>query len=254
MTASYSLSPDRIDAVVTEQFDEVPGGDGTVALVAADGEEGETETVVGFAAGVRDGDAGEMRWLFVDPEYRGRGIGTALFEAALERLRDGGATHIRAATLEANTEGSRFFERFGYERIEDRQIEIGDEDLVEYVYAESEEADERADSAEGEDAVDGAGDRVPDDLPKVEMRDGVPTATTGDGRRVYIDPDETESGSEGPFLPAYLDAEMGERFGYYCSNCGSLDVSMDDMERMRCGECGNDHAVRSSRAYDDSYL
>jgi ribosomal protein S27AE len=66
--------------------------------------------------------------------------------------------------------------------------------------------------------------------------------------------DERESGEDGPFFVTYTDESLTEQHGYYCSNCGSTDVSMDSTDRLECGECGNEHATRSSEAYDGSYL
>jgi ribosomal protein S18 acetylase RimI-like enzyme len=245
MTTSYALSPRQIETIAEEQFGDERltrtfDDSDAVALVA---ESEEWDTVVGFVVGERDGSEGEVQWLMVDPEHRGARVGTRLFETAVESLRERGAERVSATTLESNTEGDDFFERFGFERTDDRRVEIGDESLVEYVYVEPEEADgtptESAEDAE---------------LPNAETRDGVTTATTNDGEEVYVDRDEEESGTEGPFYAAYTDEECTEKFGYYCSNCGSLDTTMDNVERIECAECGNTHVSRSTEEYDDSYL
>lgn len=255
MTTSYALSPQQIGAIVEDQFGEERlsrelDRDDALLLVAEDDVDGET-TVLGVVAGGIDGETGEIRWLFVDPEHRGHGIGTELFETAVERLRDGGAERVRALTLEANTEGAQFFERFEFERTDERGVELGDESLVEYIYADPSTAEGTADSAETN--ADEA-DSTHDEFPDAEIRDGAVVATTGDGREVYVDRDDEESGTEAPFFPAYDDEAFSEQFGYYCANCGSLDVALDDMDRMECGNCGNSHASRSSESYDDSYL
>lgn len=249
MTASYALSPRQIDAIVEDQFGEerLPrdiDADDAVVLIAEDDVDGEQRTVVGLAQGGLDG--GAIRWLFVDPEHRGKGIGTALFERTVERLRDGGADQVRALALEANGDGAQFFERFEFERTDEERVEIGDESLVQYVYTEASTAEGTTDAAETE--------RGEADFPDAEVRDGVVTTTTGDGRQLYIDRDDDESGTENVFFPTYTDEAFTEQFGYYCSNCGSIDVSLDDMDRMECGNCGNSHASRSSESYDDSYL
>lgn len=251
LTASYRLSPGQIDAVLADQFgderlDGIVGGSDAVAFVAENGEE--TDAVVGVAIAAIEGDVGDVRWLFVDPEHRGEGIGTELFETTVEAVRDRGVERVQASTLEANTEGAQFFERFEFVRTDDRRVEIGDESLVEFVYTEPSVADE-------EDETDSA--RTDDDeveFPDAEVRDGVVVATTDDGREVFVDRDDEESGTEASFYPAYVDEEFGEQFGFYCSNCGSLDVQADSMDRLECGECGNSHASRSSESYDESYL
>jgi len=71
---------------------------------------------------------------------------------------------------------------------------------------------------------------------------------------VFVAREEEESGTEAPFYVTYTDENHAERFGFYCSNCGSLNVSMDDMDRLECQNCENSHASRSGESYDDSYL
>lgn len=250
MTASHALSPADIDAIVADQFGadrlESTFGDGVVR-VATDGEDG--DLVVGYVEGrVVDG-TGELDWLFVDPEHRGRGTGTALFETAVEELRDRGAERIEAATLAANREGDGFFERFGYEKATDRKEELGGDERVVHVYVPG------AETGADEDGADRPSDGSVDvgELPGVEVRDGEPTATTDDGKRVFVAVDEHEPGSEAPFFVAYEDADHGERYGYYCGNCGSLDTTVDATDRVECGDCGNTHAP-DAEDYDGAYL
>ena len=63
--------------------------------------------------------------------------------------------------------------------------------------------------------------------------------TTPDGRTAYVAEDEGDRGSEGPFLVAYLDADRERRYGWFCTNCETLDNAMDTMGRIRCNVCGN---------------
>jgi ribosomal protein S18 acetylase RimI-like enzyme/predicted RNA-binding Zn-ribbon protein involved in translation (DUF1610 family) len=251
MTTSHRLSPQQIEHIVDAEFGEAAvsekhDSEETLVRVAETDEDVEEETVVGYVEGVLDGDAGELSWLFVDPEHRGRGIGTELFESMREALEAAGASTIRATTLDANTEGAQFFEQFGLERVEERDVEIGDESLAEGVFAESSVA-EAADN-------DQPGEAGGDDLPGTETENGTTTATTEDAQEVFVARDERESGTDAPFFVVYTDSAHEDRYGYYCANCGSLDVSMDDTERLECPECGNEHASRSSDSYDDSYL
>lgn len=262
MTTAYALSPRQLDAIVEERFEEGPleraiEDDGAVVLVAENGDGGsgsegaEGETIVGFVEGWTSDGRSELRWLFVDPEHRGREIGTRLFEEVGEILRENGAEAVQATVLEANTEGGTFFERLGLEQADQREVEIGGESFVEYVYAESGDdepsAGESASESEGTDALDA-------DLPRTEAREGETVATTGDGTETYLDREAVESGVEAPFVVAYTDEAHTDRYGYYCGNCGSLDTVVDESERIECTECGNTHTERSAEAYDDSYL
>lgn len=251
MTASYALSPQQIETIVEDGFNDerlarLFDDSDTVSFVAENGVDEESNATVGLAIGGLDGDAGEIRWLLVDPEHRDNGIGTALFETTVERLRDRDVEWVQANTLEANAEGAQFFERFDYVRTEERRIEIGDESLVEYVYTEPSIAGEKTDAAKTD-----AGEV---EFPDTEVQDGVVTATTDDGQQVYVDTENGQSGTDDSFFPTYIDEAFTEQFGFYCANCGSLDVSVDSMDRLECGECGNSHSSRTSEAHDASYL
>ncbi len=257
MTTSFTLSPGQIDRITDEQFaDETVAekidDEDTLLYVAETGEDIEGETVTGFVEGHLEDGWGEVNWLFVDPEHRGRGIGTELYETVTETLRDRGADHVCVTVLEANTEGHQFVEQFGLEHNGDRRVDIADESLVKYVYADPDvdvelPTESRADEGDDEDAK-------AEEFPETEETDGHLTATGDDGKTVYIAREEDESGTAAPFFVTYEDEEYDEQYGFYCANCGSLDVSMGDMDRLECGDCGNDHAERSGESYDDSYL
>lgn len=62
-----------------------------------------------------------------------------------------------------------------------------------------------------------------------------------DDGTVYVSPDELERGSKGPFYVVYASPDGGERWGFLCSSCDSLDAAMDTMGRIVCNECGNTH-------------
>jgi ribosomal protein S18 acetylase RimI-like enzyme len=55
-----------------------------------------------------------LRTLYVLPGYQGRGIGSALHDLALERLRARGVPLARLWTLEENHPARRFYERRGW--------------------------------------------------------------------------------------------------------------------------------------------
>lgn len=264
MQASYAMSPEGIRAVVEERFapaavEGAAESDDTVAAVAED--EGAVAGYVEAAV-----DDGEVRWLFVDPDHRGKGVGSRLFERARAALSDHGVGAPRASTRQANQEGRTFFERFGYEEVGERTVEVAGRDLVEYVYApavEDAEKSDRADSLEETETAVGGGSAADHgrddgetwaetDFPGTEMQDGRPVATTTDGETVHVEQDAPATGQEAPFFPAYTDAGLEERYGFYCGACGSLDVLADEMEALECSDCGNHHAA--DEEYDGSYL
>ncbi|OLZ39534.1 GCN5 family acetyltransferase [Natrinema saccharevitans] len=257
MTTSVRLSPDQIDGIADEEFDDEEvaakiDDEETLLRVVETGDGIEGTTIAGVVEGRLADEWGEVDWLFVDPEHRGRGIGTELYETMTERLRDRGADHVRVTVLEENTEGHGFVERFGLEHDGDREVVVAGESLVTYVYTDPDvdvslPTDSRADDATA------TADTADEDLPDTEMADGSLTTTDG-GTRVYLARDEADSGTAAPFFPTYEDEALEQQYGYYCANCGSLEVSMDNMERLACPDCGNDHAERSTDSYDDSRL
>lgn len=254
MTSSYALSPGQIDAIFEEQFGEealdrkLSASDTVFQVGVAD--EGEAEgSVVGFVEAdlVADG-RGQVRWLFIDPEHRGAGLGTELFETVADELHERGATHVEAAVLAENAEGQEFFTRFDFERADNREVELGGEELTERIYVEQGalDEDEEADVAPADDA-EGEG-REP------EAVDPPETATTEDGQTVFIDGDDGRQGTQGPFFVAYTDEAREENYGFYCSNCGSLTVAMDNVGRIECEQCDSFHKPEGSTDYDSSYL
>lgn len=259
MTADYALSPEEIETIVETEFSADAqadrfGSDDTVALVAEiDGEGDDGPVLAGVVEATTEGDEGTVRWLHVDPERRGRGVGSTLFERARSELEEGGADDVRASTLAANTSSGAFFERFDFEKIDERETDIGGEEIVEYVFGERAEPadDDETGDAEGIQSTGGGLDE------EVEADEGdgdageFPDTVTADGEEVYVG-DEPFRGTEGQFVQTYVDPDRTERFGYYCLNCESTNVQMDSMERVECGNCGNTR--KPDDEYDGSYL
>ena len=94
-----------------------------IAAVDADG------TVLGSVTVVRPGTRysevsreGELefRMLGVSPAARGRGVGTALTGAVLDRARELGASRVVISSLEIMTTAHRLYERLGFTRLPER--------------------------------------------------------------------------------------------------------------------------------------
>ena len=270
MTASFALSPDEIRAVLEARFDPAATGErwddeDVVARVApAARDEEDASPVSGYVEA--DAAAEEVRWLFVHPDHRGAGVGTTLFEAATDALADRGVEEPRASTREANREGGKFFERFDYEPVDERTVEIGGQSLVEYVFAPAPSEAEKSDRAASEDETQAAvaGGSAPThgqetdeetwaktDFPGTERREEGLAVDTDEGT-VYVDDDAPATGREAPFFPVFEGPALNEQYGFYCGNCGSLDAIADEMERIECADCGNLHAADAE--YDGSYL
>ncbi len=218
LKSSYgALDDDVIDDAVESWYgadtiaDELADDD-TVFVVAVD--DGD---VVGFAQShaVEGRTAiGELDWLHVHPDYRGRGIGVDLLRRVETELLDRGADRIKGRVLAANEAGAAFYEEEGFSETAERDVDIGGERFTERVYTKT-PAD------------------VGDDEVLVEER------TTDDGDTVYVAYDESLRATEAPFYATYSDRDRDDRYGYLCGNCDSLDTAMNTMGRVECNDCGN---------------
>ncbi|MFB6073032.1 MAG: DUF5816 domain-containing protein [Halobacterium sp.] len=65
------------------------------------------------------------------------------------------------------------------------------------------------------------------------------TVVTDDGDELFVAEDEGDRGQDGPFLVVYRTADREQRYGWYCTNCESVDNAMDAMGRIECNVCGN---------------
>lgn len=223
--ASYSLSPDQIESLVEAVFsgerlaERVDDPDALLVVAEDDG------TVVGFVD-VDLGTEAAIQWLHVDPESRGLGAGTKLFERAQSDAADRDLPVV-ARVLSENEEGKGFPERFGLRRSGKAKLEVGSEVLFEEVYA----ADGLLETVAGE--------------PSVE----VPETADIAGETYRVDESDRSPGVDGPFFGVYADGG-GEHVGYFCGNCGSTDVGSDSLGRLACQNCGNKHlADRWDAAY-----
>lgn len=217
---SYSLGPREITTAIDEWYDEqslesaIRDETYTLLVATRDGQ------VVGFAEShhSEDGTTATLLWLHVDPEYRGEGVATELFEETEQRVADEGVDHLDGRVLEDNADGNAFYEELGYEQVGQSEVEIAGRTHVETVWSPV--------GASGVEPVD------------------------ADDDTVYVTYDETESGSSDDFYAVYSDQDLTELYGYYCGNCDSLAVAMDAMGRVEC-TCGN---TRKPTRWDSAYL
>ena len=107
------LADARSRAAMAELWVAVDGDDrmlGTVTMARSGSE---------FAEIARS-DELEFRMLAVDPDARGRGIGSALIQSVLDRARDLGLPRVVLSTQDRMTAVHRVYERHGFTRLPDR--------------------------------------------------------------------------------------------------------------------------------------
>ncbi|SDT68877.1 GNAT family N-acetyltransferase [Actinoplanes derwentensis] len=78
--------------------------------------------IVGAAAGgITAPGAGELFVLYLDPDERGRGLGTLLLDRIAGQLREFGAGEMWVAVLDGNELGIPFYEARGFRKVERRR-------------------------------------------------------------------------------------------------------------------------------------
>ena len=222
LQASYTLSPGTIEGTVQQWYDDedyaekVERDDMLFLLVELEGEPvGFTETVIHD-----DENGADLLWLHVHPDYRGEGIGSALFDAVRDRLREMDISQLRGRVLSMNEIGNTFYQDKGFEKVGEGEVEIDGSPYTEAIYLEAEP-------------------------------EGLEPRTTESGQTVYIDYDDVDPGSMEPFHGVYTDQDRDEKYGYHCGKCDSLANAMDAMGRIECSECGNS---RKPTRWDAAYM
>jgi len=92
--------------------------------------------VVGYASGSSADDDGVavLGAIYVDPDYWGAGIGTALLEVFEACCRERGDETVRFRVLSGNDVGASFYVSHGYEVVETEEVELFGQTVSEDVY------------------------------------------------------------------------------------------------------------------------
>jgi GNAT superfamily N-acetyltransferase len=97
------------DTVWVERATHGAAGEDQVTYVAA-----EDDRLVGLATGHLEGGRFDLFGMFVEPEARGRGIGTALVAAVIGWASGRGATSLYLGVTETNRPAIALYERCGF--------------------------------------------------------------------------------------------------------------------------------------------
>ena len=93
---------------------EIHGSDGGVLVAQLDGEVvGVCQLIVFRYLQARGGRCAEIESVHVHPDWRARGIGTELMEAAIARARAAGCYRVQLTSNEVRHDAHRFYERLG---------------------------------------------------------------------------------------------------------------------------------------------
>lgn len=228
LQSSYSLSPDQIETILEEEFDEAAIADllddaETTVIVVEETVDGD-DVVRGFVT-VEVGTDATIRWLHVDPAARGGGIATALLDRVREQFSE---KSIAAYVLDDAVEGGEFLEGFDLKQSGHDQVSVGGEAFEATVFTEGQSTESAS-----------------------EPTVAVPESVAADGAERSVDRDESVPGSEAPFFTVNNADDEADAYGYFCSQCGSTNVSTDGQDRLECGDCGNVHLADE---WDDAYL
>jgi len=233
---SYALGRAKIETILASEFSpteltvriESPGSRLFVAATSESNDPG--AGVLGF---VDLGPDPTLRWLYAHPGDRSRGGGTAL----VERVRDGPSSRLApfaARILESPRGGERFLDRFEPTWTGSTIREAGSREFRERLYASGRES-RGADESPGERRNGAAVDD------RSRPRDVEMEGTAG-GVETPGDEDES-SETDAPFYVVYESEEHEKRAGFFCSRCGTADVSRNVADRLECNECENTYRL-----------
>lgn len=168
---------------------------------------------------------GEIHWLHVDPDHRGEGYGSQLYDYVREYYEEKDIDRFKGFVFAENEPGNEFYERRGYDDAYTHTQEIAGEEYTENVWV---------DIPQGE-----------------EYRRAVEPHEDEDGTTLYVAYREASVGSRGAFHVSYMDDDLEKRYGWFCSSCESFDNAMDASGRIVCNDCGN---TRKATRWDAAYL
>lgn len=77
---------------------------------------------------------GEIKAIYLLPQYKGRGVGKLLMQSAMSKLREYNLIPFLVSTLEQNIAAQKFYEKLGFDQVGDIATRVGDRDYLERIY------------------------------------------------------------------------------------------------------------------------
>ena len=77
---------------------------------------------------------GEIKAIYLLPQYQGRGVGKLIMQSAMSKLREYNLIPFSVSTLEQNIAAQKFYEKLGFDQVGDITTRVGDRDYPERIY------------------------------------------------------------------------------------------------------------------------
>jgi ribosomal protein S18 acetylase RimI-like enzyme len=116
------------------ELDAVAADTALLVAIDEDADEDQAGPPIGFVHGVVDDDTGTLLRVYVDPEYRGDGVGRSLVEYAIDDFGTRGVERVEAMVLAANEPGNEFYRSLGFELVQRATTTVGGEPHDENIY------------------------------------------------------------------------------------------------------------------------
>lgn len=77
----------------------------------------------------------EVQRVYADPNVQGRGVAFKLMEAAMEIAKKEGYKHAWLGVWENNVRATRFYEKFGFQKVGEHTFMLGSDAQLDYIFA-----------------------------------------------------------------------------------------------------------------------
>lgn len=86
----------------------------------------ENGEIIGYITFSFSFDCADIESVFVEKEFRGKGVASSLIEAAISKIKELGVNRIMLEVRESNFAAAALYNKFGFEKISERKKYYGD--------------------------------------------------------------------------------------------------------------------------------